>query len=343
MGLRRYIARRAFYTVVLLLVIVAFNFTLFQIVPFTVSCPGLSYNACAQLLYVPPAPGKAGNATAVIEHERALVLSAFGFTKPIWTRFGLYFIDLFTGNYGFNIGGVLGGPVVQTVEQRIPFTLLLLGSATIAAFAVGIGVGVYSAAKRGRAFDVSALSTILFVNSLPAFFLGGVLILLQIVTTGQGYANVGRLTITATGMAAVMPILQALWLPFLTLTLVSLGAFYLTMRATMIDTLGEDYVVMARAKGLDERTVLYKHAFRNAVIPLATLFALTMGFILGGAIITETVFDWPGLGLAIYLGVTSNDFPLEQAMFFIISVMVLLANFLVDITYGFLDPRIKAG
>jgi peptide/nickel transport system permease protein len=111
----------------------------------------------------------------------------------------------------------------------------------------------------------------------------------------------------------------------------------------MIDTLGEDYVVMARAKGLPERTVLYKHAFRNAVIPLATLFAISIGFILGGAIITETVFNWPGLGIAIYTGVVSNDFPLEQAIFFIISVMVLIAIFMVDIAYGLLDPRIRAG
>jgi peptide/nickel transport system permease protein len=137
--------------------------------------------------------------------------------------------------------------------------------------------------------------------------------------------------------------MQAMWLPFLTLTLVSIGAVFLTMRATMIDVLAEDYVTMARAKGVPERAVLFKHTLRNAIIPIATLFALSIGFILAGAVVTETVFDWPGLGRAIFDGVLANDFPLEQAIFYIIALMVLLANFIVDIVYGYLDPRIKTG
>jgi len=343
MGLGRYVARRSVNLVILVLVIVGFNFVLFQVVPFVTSCPGLSYNQCAQLLYVPPSPARGGNASAVIEHERAQVMAQFGFNQPLSTRFFLYFVDMFTGQYGYNIGGLLGGPVWQTVTQRMPYTLLLLGSATIAAFIIGIGVGVLAAAKRGKVFDVGSLATFLFVNSLPVFFVGGILIVLQIVVMGKAYVNLGTLTLTKYGLNAVVPTLQAMWLPFLSLTLVSIGGVYLTMRATMLDVLGEDYIVMARAKGLDERTVLYKHAFRNAIIPIATLFALSIGFILGGALLTETVFGWPGLGYAIYEAVVTNDFPLEQAMFFIIAVMVLLANFVVDVAYGFLDPRIKAG
>jgi peptide/nickel transport system permease protein len=343
MGLGRYIARRSLNLVILILVIVAFNFFLFQILPFTTSCPGQTYNQCVQNLYVPPAPAKGGNASAIIAHERAQVMAQFGFNQPLSTRFFLYFVDMFTGQYGFNIGGLLGGPVWQTVTQRVPYTVLLLGSATIAAFIIGIGVGVLAAAQRGKVFDVGSLATFLFINSLPVFFVGGILIVLQIVLVGKAYVNLGTLTLTKYGLNAVVPTLQAMWLPFLSLTLVSIGGVYLTMRATMLDVLGDDYIVMARAKGLDERTVLYKHAFRNAIIPIATLFALSIGFILGGALLTETVFGWPGLGYAIYEAVVTNDFPLEQAMFFIIAVMVLLANFVVDVAYGFLDPRIKAG
>ncbi|MDA4116847.1 MAG: ABC transporter permease [Thaumarchaeota archaeon] len=343
MGLGRYVARRALNLVVLLLVIVGFNFVLFQIVPFTTSCPGLSYNSCVQELYVPVAPAKGGNASAIIEHERAQVISSFGFDQPLTTRFFLYFVDMFTGQYGYNIGGLIGGPVSQTVAERTPYTVLLLGTSTIAAFVIGIGVGVLSAAKRGKIFDVGSLAVFLFINSLPVFFVGGILIILQIITTHTAYVNLGTLTLTKYGLNAIAPTLRAMWLPFLSLTLVSIGGVYLTMRATMIDVLSEDYIVMARAEGLDERNVLYRHAFRNAVIPIATLFALSIGFILGGAVITEAVFDWPGLGSAIYGAVVTNDFPLEQAMFFIISLMVLAANFVVDVAYGFLDPRIKAG
>jgi peptide/nickel transport system permease protein len=204
-------------------------------------------------------------------------------------------------------------------------------------------LGVLAASKRGKVVDVSSLGVLLFINALPVFFLGGLLILLQIIGFGTGYSNVGAVTIAKTGWATLLPVLSSLWLPFVTLTLATIGGVFLTMRATMIDTLGEDYVIMARAKGLPERTVLYKHSFRNAVIPIATLFAITIGFILGGAVVTETVFSWPGLGRAIYDGVVSNDFPLEQAIFFIISIMVLIAIFLVDIIYGLLDPRIRTG
>jgi len=343
MGLKKYIARRAVYTLILLIVVVIFNFFLFQILPFEVSCPGIKFNQCAQLLYVPPAPGKGGNASAVIEHERQQVLQQFGFNDPVWSRFGKYVVNMFTGHFGFNVGSVLGGPVLTTVEQRVPYTVLLLGSATVAAFIIGMGLGVLAAAKRGKIFDVSSLGILLFVNALPVFFLGGLLILLQIVASGQGYMNLGTLIISKSGWATILPTLTAMWLPFVTLTLATIGGVFLIMRATMIDALAEDYVVMARAKGLPERTVLYKHAMRNAVIPLATLFAISIGLILSGAIITETVFNWPGLGIAIYMGIVSNDFPLEQAIFFIISLMVLIAVFIVDIAYGFLDPRIRTG
>lgn len=342
MGLGRYIARRALYTAILLVVIVVFNFVLFQILPFTTSCPGLSYNQCVQLLYVPAQPSaRAANVTAVIAYERAQVIKAYGFNQPMLTRFGLYIINMFTGQFGFNIGGLIGGPVSQTIDSRIPYTILLLGSSTVASFLVGIGIGVVAAAKRGRVVDVSSLAALLFINAMPVFFLGGVLVVAQIVIVGQAYVNVGTLLLTKTGIATVVPLLQGLWLPFLTLTLAGLGSVFLTMRATMIDAIGEDYVLMARAKGLPERTVLYTHAFRNAVLPIATAFAIAIGFLLGGAIITETVFGWPGLGIAIYNGVVSNDFPLEQAIFFIISVMVLIAIFIVDIAYGFMDPRVR--
>lgn len=343
MGFRRYVAKRSIYTVILLFVILVFNFFLFQVLPYQVACPHTNYLTCVELLYVPPPPTRGGNTSALIEHERAEILNAFGFNQSLPVRFWLYLVNMFTGQFGFNLGGVLGGPVAITINQRLPYTVLLLGSSTVAAFAIGIGIGVIASAKRGKLLDVGSLSVLLFINALPTFFLGGVLIVFQILATGTAYVSVGTLTLTKTGFDIVTPLLQALWLPFLTLTLAGLGGVFLTMRATMIDALEEDYVVMARAKGVSERSVLFKHAFRNAVIPIATAFALSIGFILGGAIITETVFGWPGLGQAIVEGVVSGDFPLEQAIFFLISIMVLLANFAVDLAYGFMDPRIKAG
>jgi peptide/nickel transport system permease protein len=343
LSLKRYIARRAVYTVILIFVVIVFNFVLFQILPFTTSCPGATYNECVISLYVPPPPAKAGNFSAVYEHNIQIVMTQYGFNKPLPTRFVLYIENMLLWQFGFNIGTAMAGPVAQTIMQKMPYTLILIGLSTITAFAIGIAMGVVAAARRGRIVDIGSLAGILFFNALPTFWLGGLLIVIQIILGGGGYKSVGLATTGLTGFDATVATLQSLWLPFLTLTLVSIGAVFLTMRATMIDVLAEDYVVMARAKGVQERAVLFRHALRNAIIPIVTLFALSLGFILAGAVITETVFDWPGLGRAIFDGISSNDFPFEQAIFYVISLMVLLANFAVDILYGYFDPRIRTG
>lgn len=347
MGLWKYVARRSVYTIILLFMVVAFNFLLFQVLPFVTSCPGLSYRTCAERLYVPAVPpihgGGGTNITAYFQHLRDMVMKAYGFDQPLLTRFFLYFRDMFTFDFGYNVGSLLGGPVIDTINQRAPFTILLLGASTIASFLIGIGLGVVAAAKRGKVLDISSLAILLFVNSLPVFFMAVLLMLSQVSITGTSYMPVGALVLLKSGWDYYAGILKAFWLPFITLTLAGIGSVFLTQRAVMIDTVAEDYILMARAKGLSERTVLYKHAFRNAVLPIVTSFALAMGFILSGAIITETVFGWPGLGRAIYEGVVTIDFPLEQAMFFIISVMVLIAIFIADVTYGFLDPRVSTG
>lgn len=344
MGLGRYVARRAAYTLVLLVFIVLFNFFLFQILPFITSCPGATYERCVEILYVPQQPPRgATDPAAALAHIRALVLNAYGFNRTIPERLYLYFTDMFTFDFGYNINA-LGGPVVDTIKQRLPFTVFLLGTSTIAAFIIGIGIGVVASAKRGKVLDVSSLAVLLFVNSLPVFFLGGMLEISQLSLTGVFYQPVGaKLLLLKPGFEYYTVLLKEMFLPFLTLTLAGIGGVFLTQRAVMIDTMAEDYVLMARAKGVPERTVLFKHALRNAVLPIATAFALSMGFILSGAVITETVFQWPGLGQAIYLGVVQLDFPLEQAMFFVISVMVLIAIFIADIMYGFLDPRVGTG
>jgi len=346
MGFGRYVARRTVYLVILIFVIIVFNFFLFQVLPFIVSCPGETFNRCVETLYVPPAPGgKAGtNLTLLIQHEDNLTLSTYGFYQPILVRFGLYVKAMLTFQFGYNthgVSGISGSSVLSTIEERAPFTILLLGSSLIASFLIGIGLGVVAAAKRGRVLDVSSLAVLLFLNSLPVFFLGAMLELSQLALTGTAYSSFGSSTFLISGLAYDEQVLRTMFLPFVTLTLAGLGGVFLTQRAVMIDTVSEDYVMMARAKGLPERSVLYKHAFRNAVLPIVTAFAISLGFILSGAVITETVFDWPGLGLAIFEGVVAVDFPLEQAMFFIITLMVLVCIFAADIIYGFLDPRVS--
>jgi peptide/nickel transport system permease protein len=345
MGLGRYVARRTVYVIILIFVIIIFNFFLFQVLPFLTACPGESFDKCVQTLYVPLIPPKGNaNVTAILTAQRARVMATYGFDKPMIVRFLLYFKAMLTFQFGYNtlgISGISGSSVLSTIEQRAPFTVLLLGSSTVAGFLIGIGLGVVAAAKRGKILDISSLAVLLFLNSLPVFFLGAMLQLVQVSTTGTAYLGYGTQTLLTSGLKYDSAVLQAMFLPFVTLTLATIGGVFLTQRAVMIDTVAEDYVLMARAKGLSESTVLYKHAFRNAVLPIVTAFAISVGFILSGAVITETVFGWPGLGLAIYQGVVGVDFPLEQAMFFIITLMVLVAIFAADIIYGFLDPRVS--
>ena len=347
MGLGKFVARRTAYVVLLILVIVVFNFFLFQVLPFLTACPGETFDKCAETLYVPIIqPHGSGNLNKMLEQQRLTVLTEYGFNSPMVTRFFLYLKDMFTFQFGFNVGGIAGvsgTSVLSTIEVKAPFTLLLLGLSTIAGFLIGIGLGVVAAAKRGKVLDVGSLAVLLFLNSLPVFFLAAMLELGQLQLTGTSYKTFGAATLLNTGLNYYAAVLRTMFLPFLTLTLATIGGVFLTQRAVMIDTVAEDYILMARAKGLPERTVLYKHAFRNAVLPIVTAFAIAMGFILSGAVITETVFGWPGLGLAIYEGVVGIDFPLEQALFFIITLMVLLSVFAADIIYGFLDPRVSSG
>lgn len=347
MGFGRYLARKVVYIFILLIVIIMFNFVLFQVLPFVVSCRGVSFATCAAELYVPPPPphiGAGGNVSAVYNHMKAQILRNYGFDQPITTRFVLYIQDLLTFRFGYNVGtSGQSGPVINTIQQRAPFTVLLLGASTIAAFGVGIGTGVIAAAKRGKLLDISSLAVLLFVNALPVFFLAVILVLGQIKLTGLAYISEGAATLGVTGLKYYSAILSAFWLPFLTLTIAGIGSVFLTQRAVMIDTMAEDYVLMARAKGVPERTVLFKHAFRNAVLPIVTAFAISVGFILSGAIITETVFGWPGLGSALYEAIQTVNFPLEQAMFYMITLMVLICLFIADISLGLLDPRVSTG
>ena len=344
MGFLRYVGKRTIYTIVLLFFIALFNYFLFQILPALTICgKGLSFQTCVETLYLPPTPARGAAGFAQVKLEQAAIIKAYGFDQIPIMRVLLYIKNMFTFNFGYHmiVGSTTPGPVINTILVRAPYTILLLGASTVAGFLIGIGVGVIAAAKRGKLIDVSFLSSLLFLNSLPVFFLGALLILIQIYLTGTPYTNVGNATQLKTGLAFDIGVLKSFFLPFITLTLANLGGVFLTQRAVMIDTVAEDYILMARAKGVPERTVMFKHAFRNAVLPIFTAFAISVGFILSGAVITETVFQFPGLGLYLYNGILNNDYPLEQAMFFIISLMVLICIFIADVTYGFLDPRVR--
>jgi peptide/nickel transport system permease protein len=205
---------------------------------------------------------------------------------------------------------------------------------------VGIPLGVLAASRRGGALDRAVQVLGVTAQSLFVPSLGIVLLLvfglwLRVLPIGGAYDN------GVYGFAWYGSVLQHLILPAVSLALIQLGAFALTMRATLIDALGDDYVTLAKANGLPYRRVLWKHALRNALLPATTLVGLQLGFVVGGAVLTETVFAYPGIGRGIYEAVTQLDFPVLQGAFLLLAITVVLANMLTDLVYGLLDPRVK--
>jgi peptide/nickel transport system permease protein len=309
--------------------VIVFNFIIFEAMPGQV---GALY-ACLGQPRVP---------TAVCQK----LMEQFGYNQTIWVRFYDYVKAVLTFNFGasFSNGQDVAYQVVSS--GRLVNTLLLLGTSTILAIIIGTVSGIVVSRKRGSLLDNLSVTSSLTTFSLPTFFTGILLIFIFAVSLNwfpaggtypsswdsQGFPPLGQ---------QILVRLQYLFLPALTLTLFSYGGFLLLTRATMMEALSEDYVLTARAKGLSERAVLFKHAFKNASLPIITNAALSFGFILSGAIITETIFNWNGLGKWLFDSIGYKDFPVMQAMFFVIAVSVIAANLISDIVYGVVDPRIK--
>lgn len=278
----------------------------------------------------------------VSEAALARVREQFGLDLPYPTQF-LYFLrDLFQGDLGVSFN--YRQPVLDVIMERVPATLLLVGVATLLSIFLGVLIGVISAWKRGTRADVVGLSVSLIFYAMPTFWFSILMVMLFSVyfrvfpTGGMGppgavYAGLWA-EISAKG--------RYLFLPATTFGLILAGEYALIMRNSLLEVLSEDYMTTARAKGVKSADLLKKHAIPNAMLPMVTLIAINLGFIIAGAIQVETVFSWPGLGRLMYSAMITRDYPLMQGLFLIITICVIGANFCADILYGYLDPRVKS-
>ncbi len=347
MGLRGYLFKRTINTVILILFVIVLNFVIFELMPG-------AQGSIQALIANPKTTDPKIRDQLIAQEETRLGLrcgTADDGTRipcPVWTKFQRYFVAMVTFQFGTSFQ--TGNPVVYDMVStgRLVNTLLLLGVSSAVSIVIGVFLGVIAAKRRGSVFDNGWVTASLTTYSLPTFWMGLVLIL--IFAFGLGWFPASGVTpydwvrpeLKPTSFLAEIPgRLEHLFLPALTLTLFFYGGYLLLTRATMLETLSEDYITTARAKGLPERTVLYKHALKNASLPIVTSAALQFGFLLSGAIITETVFSWDGLGKWLWDAIGWKDGPVLQAMFFIIALCVIAANFASDIIYGLLDPRIK--
>ncbi|WP_368497730.1 ABC transporter permease [Herbiconiux sp. A18JL235] len=273
----------------------------------------------------------------------ASLKGVFGLSDdPLWMQYLTYLGNVFQGNLGLSISR-FPAPVVDVIAGGLWWTILLGGVALIVSFIVGNILGVIGAWRRGGAVDSFLPPVLVFFSAFPyfwlamlaLFFLGFQLHLFPI-------RNAYDATLTpAFDADFIGSVLYHLVLPAGTVVLVSVGGWMLGMRNTMIGTLSEDYISMAEAKGLFRRTVMYRYAARNALLPAVTSFGLSLGFIISGALLTEIVFTYPGLGYQLLTAVQNLDYPLIQGLLLMITFAVLIANMLVDIAYVRLDPRVR--
>lgn len=262
--------------------------------------------------------------------------------NPLDTQFFIYVGNLLQGEMGVSYH--TGRPVSTTLWEALLNTILLIGIGQLVSIFVGIVMGLIAAWKSHTVIDLVALTGSLVAWSLPTFWLG--IVLLFVGSSWLGLPVVGKLTMGVTYASTwemVLDVARHLILPTLTLTIVMVGEYFLVMRSTVLEVLSQDYIQTAKAKGLSTSYILRRHALRNAMLPMVTIVALNLGFTVAGAIQIESVFSWPGVGMAIFTAVERRDYPILQGAFLLIAVSVIFANLIADLLYSYLDPRVKAG
>jgi peptide/nickel transport system permease protein len=261
---------------------------------------------------------------------------------PFVVQYFQYLGNLFHGNLGTSFT-YFPTPVTTVLAQEIPWTLALVGISVVISFTLGTLIGVLVAWRRGS-FIASVLPPILtFFSAIPYFWLALIALYVFAYILNWFPLNGGYATSTTVGWTPDF-LLSALYhglLPAFTIVVASIAGWMLGMRNTMITTMTEDYVLLAEAKGLSQRRIMFSYAARNAILPNVTGFALSLGFVIGGALLTEVVFSYPGIGFALLQAAQNSDYPLLQGIFLLIAVAVLGANFIADLVYVVLDPRVR--
>ena len=324
MELWRYISRRLFQIVIIFFVILTVLFLLFRL------APGDPVSRMVDPNLTP--------------EDAALLIQEFGLDQPLWMQYLYYLKNFFTGQFGFSFH--YGQPVVQIIGNRLPNTIMLFTTSIILSALVGVFLGKIASWHKGKKIDTSLTIGALVTHTLFLPWLA--LIMIWVFAYKMGWFPI-------TGMISDevwidpeiglwtkgLDILHHMVLPLATLFLIHFGSYLLIMRSSMLDTLKEDYILTGRAKGLSEKVIRNHHAAPNAALPVVTSVGLSLAFSINGGALTETVFTWPGIGRELVFSVSHNDYPLAQASFLLIAIVVLLSNLVVDILYAYLDPRIR--
>jgi peptide/nickel transport system permease protein len=316
----RYIVRRVLWGIVLLLLVSALTFILFNVLP--------GANPAQLRAGRNPSPA----IVARITHE-------LGLDKPVYTQFYNYMKGIIL-HFNFGYSYYSSASVLGLIKDRLPATLSLTIGASILWLLAGIPVGIISAIKRGTLLDRSAMGIALVFVSMPVFWFGLVMLFLFADDIGRWHVFPGAGSYTGLTNSPV-DWFTSLIMPWIVLAATSAAIYSRLLRGSLLEVMGEDYIRTARAKGLPERQVIWHHGVRSAITPIVTIFGLDVGTLLGGAVITETVFDIPGIGRLNYDAIVRSDFPIVQGTVLLAAFFIILANIVVDISYAYLDPRVR--
>ena len=324
MELWKYIGRRLIQIAIIFFVIITVLFLLFRLAP---------GDPVSRMVDPDMTPEDA-------EH----LISQLGLDKPLGMQYIYYLKNFFTGNFGESFH--YGQPVIEIIWARLPNTILLFTTAIILAALVGVFLGKIASWHKGKTTDTLMTIGALVTHTVFLPWLGLILIWVfaykmdWFPITGMLSEEVW-LDPDAGIFARLLDVLHHMVLPLTTLFLVHFGSYLLIMRSSMLETLKEDYIVTGRAKGLSEKVIRNHHAAPNAALPVVTAVGLSLAFSINGGALTETVFTWPGIGRELVMSVMQNDYPLAQACFLLIAIVVLISNLVVDTLYAYLDPRIR--
>lgn len=319
-----YIAQRLVKGVLVLVGIVVLNFLLIRLAPGD------------------PAAVMAGEAGAADELFLQQLRQQFGLDRPLWEQLWAYLSNVLSFDFGFSYRQQR--PVIDLLAERLPPTLLLTGTAFMLSLLAGVTLGVMAARRAGRWSDSAITVVALFFYATPLFWVGLMGVFLFSVTLGWlpafGMASVG---VTLTGFDHVVDLARHLLLPALTLALFHMAVYARMTRASMLEVRDQDFVRTARAKGVGEGRILRRHVLRNAILPVVTIAGMKAGYLLGGSIVVETVFAWPGIGRLAYEAVLQRDYNVLLGVFLVTSAVVIAVNLATDVVYSLVDPRIELG
>jgi peptide/nickel transport system permease protein len=317
-----YVLKRTAFAIVTVFVAITLNFALFRLLPGT-AVSGLRCQHCTKQF-------------------REAIVKQYGLDKPKLQQYVVYIDRLAHGDLGTSIAD--NRPVWDDIRGPLVNTMPMIVAGTVISIVIGIISGVVAAWRRGTAADSANLWTALAFYAMPTQWIGLLVIFYIAIPLGLPASGISSNTLgilsTPSEWSVLSDRFSHLFLPALTLGIGLYGEYSLVVRSSMLETLGEDYVLTARAKGLRNWAIVWKHALRNAMLPLVTLIALSLGSIVAGAIVVEDVFSYPGIGLATIDAINHRDYPVLQGIFLLLTLSVIFANFVADLVYFKLDPRV---